>query len=201
MEIKIFPFSLIHIKTVLGISEEQIGKYFIDQNYINFFLNNSNAHGIVAIVKKEVVGFSFFQWCTVDVLAKYIFTDKNWLKEILRKKNHDSLIPVLIGYRNLTAVKKDFQNKGVGSKLVSFSIKELKKRSDIIVNVVWKAENKKNLGQTLQRHGLKPAKTIPGYWREDSLNRKYECAVCGPPPCKCIAEIYISTTSPCGFGD
>lgn len=201
MEIKISTFSLIHIKTVLVISEEQIGKFFIDKNYLNFFLNNPNAHGIVAIVKKEIVGFSFFQWCTIDELAKYIFTDKNWLRKIIIEKNPGSKSLDIMGYRNLTAVKQEFQNKGVGGRLVEFSVKKLKKKSDIITNVVWKAENKLSLGNTLQKFGLRPVKTITGYWRKDSIKRKYECAVCGPPPCKCTAEIYISTTSPCGFGD
>ena len=204
MKIEIRPFSIEDKISVLSVSDQEVGKNFIDQDYLNFFLNNLNAGGIVAIIHEEVVGFSFFQWCSVNELSKYIFTDKNWLTETVNIKKKDSPSSVygehsrtiLIGYRNLTAVKQDFQNKGVGSRLVDFSIKKLKKKSNIIVNVVWKAENKINLGNTLLRYGLKPVKTITDYWREDSIKRNYDCAVCGRPPCKCTAEIYIYNDCP-----
>lgn len=176
---------MVHKREVASISEKEIGKNFISEEYLHYFLNNPVADGIVAMAANDVAGFSFFQWCAKDELSKYIFVDKSWLKEIL--KNAD-----LTGYRNLTAVKKEFQGRGIGSKLVDSSIEKLKKRTDIIVNVVWKAPGGKNLGKALERHGLKRIKTIPGYWREDSLMRQYECAVCGLPPCCCTAEIYIS---------
>lgn len=185
MNIRITLFSSRYKKEVASISEKEMGKNFINEEYLNFFLDNPNAQGIVALVNDEVVGFSFFQWCVKDELSKYIFVDQGWLKEIF--KNVD-----LIGYRNLTAVKKEFQGRGIGSKLVDNSIEELKKRAEVIANVVWKAPGSKNLGKALERHGLKRVKTIRGYWREDSLKRKYECAACGLPPCRCTAEIYIS---------
>ena len=191
MKTKIKTFSLEHKHAVLSISAQQIGKNFIDESYLTGFLNNQNAKGIVAVINKNVVGFSFFQWCSIEELLKHVFTDKSWLREIFAHRQR-----ILIGYRNLTAVTKDFQSMGIGNMLVGFSIKELEKKTDTIVNVVWTADNKKNLKNALRKYGLKLAKKIPCYWKNDSVKRNYECAVCGLPPCNCSAEIYITQCYP-----
>ncbi len=185
MKIEIIPFSEKHKKDVLKISEKEIGKNFIDENYLNSFLNNTNAKGVVAIINGKVAGFTFFQWLKGTELHQYIFTNKDWLKEVSKRKK-------LIGYRNLTAVKNSFQNYGIGKKLVEVSIAELKQKTNFLANVVWITDRKKNLGKTLEKFGLKPLKTIADYWKSDSIKRNYECAICGSPPCTCKALIYFS---------
>lgn len=180
----IIPFRPEHKTHVLSIAEKEVGKNFIHAGYLDFFLTNADTAGIVAIYESAIVGFSFFQWCKPSELHKYIFTEKEWLEKIFLN------IPI-VGYRNLIAVKKEFQNKGIGSALVDQSMKELRKKSDVITSVVWKPKELKDIGGLLENHNLNAVKIIPDYWKEDSLRRKYECAVCGTPPCTCTAEIYV----------
>lgn len=190
MQIK--KFSRVFSDRVLSIADNEVGKKFIDHNYLNFFLNHPNASGIVAIENNEVAGFSFFQWCTSDELIRYILKGKVWIRYYL---NNQKLITPgnhLIGYRNLTAVNYKFQGKGIGGKLVDCSVRELRKKSTVIVNVLWKSDSKKNLANKLIQSGLNPVKIIPDYWQKDSIKRNYECALCGKPPCKCSAQIFIS---------
>lgn len=184
MKIRILPYSDLYKREVLLISDKQIGKDFINEKYLGFFLNNPDAKGFVAVSDGNVVGFSFFLWCAKEEISKYIFTEKAWLNDVFRNTG-------LIGYRSLLAVKKEFQNKGVGSRIIDFSMQELKKKTNSIAGVVWKNHLTFNHGTHLQKHGLKSIRIVPFYWKEDSLKRNYECAVCGPPPCLCSAEIYV----------
>ncbi len=169
---------------ILLISDNEFGKNFIDNNYLKKFLNSGNAKGIVALVENEVIGFSFFQWLLPEEIPNYILASNVWLKKKFKG------IP-LLGYRNLMAVKAEFQNRGVGKKLVEVSTNELKKRTNVISSVVWKNNNSVPIEKLLTSQGFLPVKYCRNYWKEDSKRRNYSCIVCGIPPCTCSAEIYL----------
>ena len=42
----------------------------------------------------------------------------------------------------------------------------------------------------LNNHFFKET-VIQNYWEADSLKKKYNCIVCGKPPCKCDATVYL----------
>lgn len=183
MEIEIIPFIGEYKNQVLSISANEIGERFINDHQVSFFLENSKAKAIVAIVDNTISGFLFYQWCTVEEIKNYLLTEPHWISAQFGACDN-------IGYINLVAVKKESQNKSIGKKLIQQAITELKKVSPVITSVVWKTDNPKHLGIILEKHGLKPILTVKDYWRTDSINKGYSCAVCGKPPCTCTAVIY-----------
>lgn len=85
---------------------------------------------------------------------------------------------------------KNIKKKGIATQLILDAFLKLEVTPEIYCCLAWKKENRVNLKSSLLRNEFYYQTTITNYWERDSLDKKYNCAHCGSPPCKCAAEVW-----------
>lgn len=183
-----------YIKGVLSVAEKQVGKRFIDHNWLKKFTRSRDAFGIVALTEhkmdtRRVTGFCFAQTLNIFSLHRHILLPQEQLAPLFPSLKY-------IGYISLIAIDETEQNKGIGGAMLNDVSSRLLLRSEQLITVVWKAPGiQNNFGVLLEKRNWKPIIQVKEYWKEDSRKKKYHCAVCGKPPCRCCGVVYLSTYS------
>jgi len=183
-EINISNATIRDIEAIIKIVTNTLGNQYLTHAQINQYLENINFYCHKAIINNEIVGFSLSRICRINDLKHNLLGNTDYLDDDEKLKE-----PIL--FRETTAIKKEFQRKGIGTKLIQYGIDIAKNKAHTIFRVAWQQKDITPIGKIIEKEGAKILKKIPNYWYEDSLKRKYQCQVCGAPPCKCSAIIYI----------
>ena len=88
-------------------------------------------------------------------------------------------------------VNTKHQNKGYGSALISNSIKQLTNDVNAFLCLAWVKEGVIPIKKALIKNLFTQQKTIPNYWKENSVKENYNCTVCGNPLCMCNAAVFL----------
>lgn len=147
-------------KSIIQLSNTIFGNSYITEKELQIYVNSKSNFGIVAFNENTFCGFILY--------------------EIIAQKT---------GLIKSIAVKEDFQGKGIATDLISKAIIQLKETTTQIQAVTWHYPDN-HLIKILKKHNFNLVKTIPNYWKEDSLKRNFECKICGKPPCMCSAQIW-----------
>ncbi len=183
-DIKIEPMTLDKIIEVQSISDEQFGEGYITQKYIREYINSENHKVYMALSEKNLIGFYFMQICSIKKLTAQTKVENKIIEKTLH--NYEP-----VAFIEHTAVKKQLTGKGIGNEIIKFQIEESKKIAKSIFRISWKSSNGTHIESILKKNYFKKVIEIPDYWKEDSIKKAYKCAVCGNPPCRCSAVIYI----------
>ncbi len=182
MELK--PFQKEHLHSVIECSNLTLGYNFLNQEYLNKYIGSEKNIGLIILVKNQVVGFSLIDILTPIELKDIVLKDKDWFYNLLKSYKK-------IALRKQTVIVPQFDNKGIGSLLVEQATNELNLNTDIQLSTVWIKPEGNGMTRLLKKNGFELSKTITNYWKEDSILKKYDCPICGTPPCKCSTEVYI----------
>jgi len=164
---------------------QQISDTVLGTGYFTTFNNNlfSESHLIRVIIDNEIlVGFCY------SYITSFKEINKEWdLSE------HQFALNDKVGILKTIAIKTEFQNKGLGNKLVKDTINYLvQKNATAIFTSLWNHPDTDSNISLMVKNGFRWQKTIPNYWTSDSIKNGYHCLVCGYP-CKCLASIYLKT--------
>jgi len=173
-------FTRQYYSDVLLLAENAFGANYLTENDLNNYLSNSHQHSRIALFNHDFAGFSFYRFVKSDDLDDYFSSDS--VKVIKANfPNHE-----LICIRQQTAVIEKFRNKGIAEQLVGIGVEDAKQKNAGIISIVWNSDGcmMKNV---LLKHNFKVLAELKNYWYADSLTKKYDCAVCGKPPCCCNA--------------
>ncbi|HZJ89535.1 MAG TPA: GNAT family N-acetyltransferase [Bacilli bacterium] len=176
-----------HIPAIIRIGDEEIGKDFVEMPILEDYLNKQDVFvGKVAVdtLNKTVVGFIF----------SYII-DKEQLIEIFNNKENkiprQLLVSESYAYLKSTAVDKNYKGQSIGTQLVEATIEGFRALNvSTLFSTAWKSAKGTNMQGIFESLQFNEAYEIENYWREDSILKKYNCPVCGEPPCECSAVIY-----------
>jgi predicted N-acetyltransferase YhbS len=172
-----------HITAIKEISDAHFGNNYLNNNYLEYFLTESNL-GLVSVIEDEVVGMTLIKIGKRDEILRDFLVGEEFIKE---KFSSDAVLAL----RKHLAVKKGFESKGIGSFMVEKGMKELEKRSvDAILSIVWQEGSSAVLDKILTDYGSKPIMSFPNYWATDSIEKKYSCPACNSIPCSCSAILY-----------
>lgn len=175
-----------HIPSVLEISDNELGKDYLSYSDIEKVLNDKNYICKIAIDKdtNKVIAFGLCLIVSPDEVKKIIDWPDNKISRALKHSNE-------IGVLKTISVLKDFQGKGIGKLVTERCYNELIDREvNSICSIAWKNGNITNIGGILLDLGFNEYASINDYWKDDSINKNYNCPVCGKPPCRCIGVIY-----------
>ena len=155
------------------ISEKVFGKGYYPSREIREDISNNIM--VVCIKNNSIVGFKSAR----DVSS-----------EQLSRKKPITSIPLngQVGYLKTIGVKTEYQNEGIGSKLVNTCMDTLNSSQYFVEAWRKPTESKAGLEYLLEKHGFKKDRTIKQYWADQG---SFECKGCQSRPCECTAAIYI----------
>jgi GNAT superfamily N-acetyltransferase len=90
---------------------------------------------------------------------------------------------------NLAVVDKSAQGQGKGSELLKFFLQRYSSH-DIYIPL-WIYDHSDKLMHWFIKHGAELLQSFNEYWKQDSLEKGYECLQCGAPPCLCRMDLYV----------
>ncbi len=181
----IASFKKSHIQEIIHLSDIAFGQGYLSIEYLNKYINSSKKIGLVALSENNVViGFILAEFLTINDFLYVVLEEKEWLNDFFQNCKNITLI-------HQVAVAYPFQNNGIANKLMNQIQNQTSYSNDIICCFVWVKEDFNPLIKILLKNDFHLIKKINNYWLNDSIVKKYDCALCGSPPCKCSAEIFI----------
>ncbi len=168
------------IKEIQNIADSAFGKDYFNLHSI---LEENNNNAFIHVAKSnEITGFIYYTVLyrnELDTITTQSFPLKNALQE------------EIYGLIKTEAVSPKHQKQGIGMKLFQEAISHLHKINiKVIYTVIWKqSPNIQALEKLLMKNDFHLLLEITDYWKEDSLQKKYDCPVCGNP-CHCTALIF-----------
>lgn len=119
------------------------------------------------------------------LFGKGYHSRKYFLKEeivtIVAIKNNN-IIGFFIGKKEIKnlvidciAIKKRWQKKSIGTKLMTFYFRKFLNSKDKVVAYAWKIKNKMPAGKINYKFGLKPVKNMGKIWKE-KCNVSFKCS-------------------------
>lgn len=108
------------------------------------------------------------------------------------KNNISIFLPKSItGVIKSVAVHPDFRHHGIGTTLTIEAMKRLEGMSTRIFTALsWDSGKPDSSPKMFEKLGYKNILRVRDYWYHDSLEKKYECPICGNP-CHCNAIFYV----------
>ena len=174
-DIKIVPMEKSMLSSVANIASMTLGDAFINESILNNDINLCVEYEteIVAYSTTKIVNSSYF---------KSIFKNKSLKQLEIYEK---------VGYLDSLAVNQDYTGKGIGTLLLKNTILKLKENNiNFVLMAAWKNITEVNIKALAKKEGFKEEFEIKNFWSEDSIKEKFDCTVCGKPPCLCSAVIY-----------
>ena len=112
--------------------------------------------------------------------SKKYFSNKDIVTIVAVKKN--KIIGFLIGKKEIKnmvidciAIKRSWQRKSIGTKLMTFYFQKFLSSKDKIVAYAWKIKNEIPAGKINYKFGLKPIKNMGKIWKE-KCNVSFKCS-------------------------
>ena len=179
----ISPLIKSDFSVIIALSNQLFGQEYITEKELKRYINNENCIGIVVRFNNNIAGFELLDICSANELKEIALNNFDWFSE--KYTNH---LPV--GVIKTIGVNEKFKKKGLGLALTNKGIEILKDKTISIISICWEQKNDSPFMRLLEKVGLKPIHKINDFWNTDSLNKEYNCSICGSPPCKCNAVIY-----------
>jgi len=168
---------------LLTISDKQFGDGYLKRDDLFSYLNDDSKIGIVYLNDNQVSGFSFSHIYSKETVHQLDLEGQHWFKEAYINK-------CPIGVIKSIAVDQSASGKGIGTHLAQVSIEELNKHTDCIISPCWQQGEHTPFANLLEKLDFNLVKTFEDFWKEDSLQKKYPCKICGAPPCLCKMLLY-----------
>ncbi len=171
------------IEQVLEIADTELGKFYIKKDT----LLNPNVFTYVALSDNDkIIGFSCGMVQDAKLLGE---TLRKFSPQILRRISKYKKI----GLSMSSAIRDDMKRKGFGTAMFQKKISTFKEKGvEIILMQGWQQPNSiTSIDSIARRFDFKILGIENDFFLKDSINIGYHCPVCGPPPCRCSAIIYL----------
>ena len=161
------------------LANQAFGKNYLTISSLNSYDSLENSQVIVVEENEEVIGFSIVMTFKQEELFKHLYIDLEIPAEESR-----------VGYRKMTIVKPESRGKGIGSELIKKGEVFIQTKSKIVYSSIWCNGTEEKMTNLLDKNGYQFLEKRINYWKDDSLEKQYNCAICDAPPCMCAALIY-----------
>jgi len=169
------------LPSCLAIAGSQLGEgYLLERNLLG-----PDVYSVCGLVNKDVVGFA-----TGSILNRRCLASLH--PKVVKATSDGFPRDHSIGVVASVAVRQDCQRRGIGTALVRKIIQYFDDQNITqAILLGWMAPDGVPIAGIARAMGFAEKAVIPEYWRDDSLSRGYLCPVCGHPPCRCSAALYV----------
>ena len=175
------------INSALFICDIELGKGYLNFETLKKLVNNKNTLVIGAFdLNNKMLGFGY---CTILKQAE--------LEESMHSSQYKKIpqiikTPKKIGITNTIVILNNYKGKGLGSVIFNNFLTFFKENSiDTVTGFAWKTKEGINMEAIFKKTNFYILEVIQNFWREDSIEKKYNCPDCGAPPCNCSTVIYL----------
>ncbi len=157
------------LKDVVDISNSQFGVGYLNTSDFT----SDGAIVLVATDDEKVVGFALFYIIGGDDFPAQL--------SIFYPVAHTSVF-----FKSI-AVLPGFENRGVGSHLMQMVLNLARNQGVLCCyGYLWVKDGKMALESIARHHGFHDVKVMPRFWQQVSIDKGFDCPVCGNP-CRCDA--------------
>ena len=172
-----------HIPEVIQISNQVFGSNFISPNELKKYCGSTSKKAFIIVKKKLILGFITIEILSLKKLHQVILKENEWFINLCK--------PHKIALIKQVVVVSSEQKKGFGSQLVKYAKEQTINDVDMFLCLGWTKNHTIPIEKALLNNHFFKETVIQNYWEADSLKKKYNCIVCGKPPCKCDATVYL----------
>lgn len=159
------------VGSVVAISDDRFGfGYLLHSDF-----TSPDAVTLVATVDEAVVGFALFH-----IIPPSGFPDA---LSVLYPESHTSVLFKTI------AIKTGYEDKGIGNLLFAMVLNIARNQGALCCySYMWDKSDNNAIWKLAVNHGFVKVADLPQFWYEESLQKGYQCVVCGNP-CSCNATL------------
>jgi ribosomal protein S18 acetylase RimI-like enzyme len=102
-----------------------------------------------------------------------------------------------VGSMETASVAESLQGQGIGQELTRHRIRWLSEAGcTAVIEVSWESGLANTSDRVFRKLGFERLSQVKGFYIEDSVRRPFICPVCGSPPCRCSASLYVKHIDP-----
>ncbi|MEO5803594.1 MAG: GNAT family N-acetyltransferase, partial [Verrucomicrobiota bacterium] len=159
------------------------GKNVFPADYYTQCIANPDQLLLLALLKGELVGVASARRLPSDGSAYYA-PFGNEAVELFRQHR--------VGSMESASVEESWQGHGVGRELGRRRVAWLEEMGcDVIVGIAWESGSPHTSDRVFLRLGFEPLARVQDFYVNISVQRGFICPVCGPPPCRCSASLFV----------
>ena len=177
------------VSNLIDMVNSSFGTDYILEEDIEDAKKNKNTDMILAYEKDNIVGMISYHIINEDRYEEFDIYNRLF-------KKHD-VNPKYQAYYNQTLVidtlyvSPQKRKNGLGSCMTQKVIKEAKKQKlENIITIAWLNNTNDTSKGLFNRLGFKEICVEEDFWKEDSIEKDYECPICGNP-CRCAADFFV----------
>lgn len=100
-----------------------------------------------------------------------------------------------VGSMECASVQESWQGRGIGSELGRRRVAWLEATGcDAIIGIAWESGLPHTSDRVFLRLGFERISGVENFYVGISQQRGFICPICGPPPCRCAASLYVRWT-------
>ena len=171
------------INNIKKLVDEAFGLNYLSLQAITNHITSKNCYSFCLFDNNIFVGFIFLKLHSTTSINNCLLKEREWFLSYFKDYK-------IIAIVERIAIVNEYRGKKLSNQLLNKALGFIQDKCAVVISVCWLKQELTPMAQLLKRNNFSPIKTVSNYWKEDSLEKEYNCAICGTPPCKCSAEIY-----------
>lgn len=152
-------------------------------DYFEHAIARPEQHLLLALLQNDLIGVASACPLTPKDFAFYAPFGKKTIELLQRHR---------VGSLQFASVREDWQGRGVGRELGQRRVAWLKSIGcDLIVALSWESGALHTSKGVFLRLGFESVGRVTDFYVGMSLQRGFTCPICGPPPCRCAASLFV----------
>lgn len=170
-----------HFKEVELLSNKTLGNDYLKNEIYSSPKPKNQIFRIAIDDQNNLLGFSLSYYLSYDQFMEFTGI----------APKHIAFTNQKIGFLKSEAVDTPFRKKGIGHDLMDDAICLMKNHGVTqVYGTAWHGKGYNTSKTILERYGFIKKAILPMFWHKESLEKIYDCPVCGKPPCMCNALLY-----------
>lgn len=159
------------------------GQNLVTADYFATAIANPDQLLVLALLKGELIGVASARRLSSDRFAYYAPFGKEAIELLQRHR---------VGSMDSASVQEPWQGRGIGTELGRRRVAWLETIGcDVIVGISWESGLPHTSARVFLRLGFERLARVSDFYVGMSLQREMICPVCGPPPCRCAASLFV----------
>jgi GNAT superfamily N-acetyltransferase len=144
---------------------------------------------LIALLEGKLVGIATARVLPENDFDYYVPFGKEAVERLFQQHR--------VGSMETASVTESLQGQGIGQELTRHRIRWLSEAGcTAVIGVSWESGLANTSDRVFTKLGFERLSQVRGFYAHDSVRRGFICPVCGSPPCRCSASLYVKYIDP-----